>query len=400
MDISSTDSDWFSELMLPGMDDDQDEPSSFIHIMNSISPPLVNHASPSTPLLPEIPSNNNHDDFLLSGMDNISVDQSVLSSNHFSDVSGIPALPRSSTSEVSSSSTSSPPNILCFGNPNSPSNNIIDDPTTAGFTYTNLATMGAIVLGTSTSNTALYPTESRLNRHQHINNGIIKGAIQASAANTAYKRRVKSAIIKPLDAERNRREKLNQHFIALSAQIPGLKKIDRASVLEEATKYLEQLKEKVKTLEEEQKSLKMSMKTTRSSDETTDVVTVNKKLKCGEKQVEHLKNRGNVNYDSDDTNVSEDGFSTSSCEGNSEDEPEIEARVSHNNIFIRIHCKKHQGVLGKVIKEIEKLHLTVLQSSVMPSGSSTLYITVISQMDIEFCLTAKDIVNNLKATMC
>ncbi|KAI3958789.1 hypothetical protein MKX01_023465 [Papaver californicum] len=361
--------------------DDQEEPNSFMHIMNSISP--------STPLLPEVPSNNKYDDFLLSGLDSISIDQSVLASNHFSHVRGNPALPKPSTSSVSSSSTSSPPNILCFGNPNSPANNIIDDPTTAGFTYTNLATMDAIVLGT-TRNTAIYPTESRLNRHQQINNGIIKGAIQSSAGNsTAYKRRVKSAIIKPLVAERNRREKLNQHFIALAAQIPGLKK------------HMKQLKEKVKTLEEEQKSLKMSMKTTRSSDETTRVVTVNKKMKCEENQIEHLKNRGgNMNYDSDDTNVTDDGFSTSSCEGNSEDEPEIEARVSHNNIFIRIHCEMHQGVLGKVINEIEKLHLIVLQSSVMPSGSSTLYITVISQMDIEFCLTAKDIVNNLKATMC
>ncbi|KAI3930351.1 hypothetical protein MKW92_039813 [Papaver armeniacum] len=102
-----------------------------------------------------------------------------------------------------------------------------------------------------------------------------------------------------------------------------------------------------------------------------------KSLKCNDKQLKYSKNWGNKNYNSEDIDINDDDFSTSSCEGIYEDEPEIEARVSHNNMFIRIQCEKHQGVLGKVIKEIEKLHLTVLQSSVMPSGSSTLYITII-----------------------
>ncbi|KAK1383300.1 hypothetical protein POM88_021035 [Heracleum sosnowskyi] len=40
-------------------------------------------------------------------------------------------------------------------------------------------------------------------------------------------------------------------FIALSALVPGLKKMDKASVLGDAIKYLKQLQEKVKTLEEQ-----------------------------------------------------------------------------------------------------------------------------------------------------
>ncbi|KAI3903528.1 hypothetical protein MKW98_032182 [Papaver atlanticum] len=341
--------------------EDQDDSNFCQNIMSSMSPLLVNHESPSSPQLSQVPSSNNHDKFLFSGTDHVSMDQS-----------STPSL------EVSSSGTSSPPNIICFASPNSPANiNSIDDPTKVGFTYANLATVGTTVLVTN-GNTLLYPTESHLRNHQ----GLYKGAIQAPAENTTYSRRVKNAIIKPLVAERNRREKLNQHFIALSSQIPGLKKIDRASVLEEATKYMKQLKEKVKTLEEEQKSL--SMKTTRSSEETIDVANKKmKSLKCDDKQLEHSKNRGNKNYDSDDTDINDDDFSTSSCEGNYEDEPEIEARVSHNNMFIRIQCEKHQGVLGQVIKEIEKLHLTVLQSSVMPSGSSTLYITIICQVTVQ-----------------
>ncbi|KAK4743260.1 hypothetical protein SAY87_001261 [Trapa incisa] len=42
-------------------------------------------------------------------------------------------------------------------------------------------------------------------------------------------------------AERKWREKLSQHFIAIFALIPGLKKMDKASVLGGAIKYLKQL---------------------------------------------------------------------------------------------------------------------------------------------------------------
>ncbi|KAF7843064.1 nicotiana tabacum ORF protein [Senna tora] len=54
------------------------------------------------------------------------------------------------------------------------------------------------------------------------------------------------------DEEWKRREKLSQRFIALSALVPGLKKMDKASVLGDAIKYLKQLQEKVKSLEEEE----------------------------------------------------------------------------------------------------------------------------------------------------
>nr|CAD1837330.1 unnamed protein product [Ananas comosus var. bracteatus] len=52
-------------------------------------------------------------------------------------------------------------------------------------------------------------------------------------------------------AERKRREKLAQQFIALSAMIPDLKKTDKASLLGGAIDHLKQLEEKVKVLEEQ-----------------------------------------------------------------------------------------------------------------------------------------------------
>ncbi|XP_023531990.1 transcription factor bHLH25-like [Cucurbita pepo subsp. pepo] len=163
-------------------------------------------------------------------------------------------------------------------------------------------------------------------------------------------------------AERKRREKLSQRFIALSAIVPGLKKMDKASVLGDAIKYLKQLQEKVKILEEQ----------TRRKD-IESVVFVKKSRVFG------------------------DGNNTSKTED--EPLPEIEARSCDKNILIRIHCVKNKDVIEKTIAEIEKLHLTIVNSSFMSFGNLALDITIIAQMDNEFRLSLKDLVKNLQSTL-
>ncbi|XP_059653125.1 transcription factor bHLH25-like [Cornus florida] len=168
-------------------------------------------------------------------------------------------------------------------------------------------------------------------------------------------------------AERKRREKLSQRFIALSAIVPGLKKMDKASVLGDAIKYLKQLQERVKTLEEQTRKKSME-----------SVVFVKK-------------------YE-----LYADGDNSSSVENSSngpfdEPLPEIEARLSDKDVLIRIHCEKKKGVLEKVVAEVEKLHLSVVNSSVLTFGSFALDLTIIAQMDTEFCMTLKDLVTNLRS---
>ncbi|XP_041011727.1 transcription factor bHLH18-like isoform X1 [Juglans microcarpa x Juglans regia] len=166
-------------------------------------------------------------------------------------------------------------------------------------------------------------------------------------------------------AERKRREKLSQRFIALSAIVPGLKKMDKASVLGDAIKYLKQLQERVKTLEEQ---------TTKKNIESVVFVKKSQLFVDGDNSIS--------------------GFSS---EPLNEHLPEIEARFCDKNVLIRIHCEKRKGVLEKSITEIEKLHLTVINSSVMTFGSSALDITIIAQMDEGFCMTVKDLVTNLRS---
>ncbi|GMH03058.1 hypothetical protein Nepgr_004897 [Nepenthes gracilis] len=169
-------------------------------------------------------------------------------------------------------------------------------------------------------------------------------------------------------AERKRREKLSQGFTALSAIVPGLKKMDKASVLGDAIKYLKQLQEQVKTLEEQIKrkdvgAVPYAKKTLLASDENTS---------------------------------KEEKFSGSPF---GDQLPEIEARFSGRNVLVRIHCERNNWVLEKVIAKLENLHLKVINSSAITFGSSALDVTILSQMDVEFSMMAKDLVNHLHAAL-
>ncbi|KAJ4839474.1 hypothetical protein Tsubulata_028559 [Turnera subulata] len=171
-------------------------------------------------------------------------------------------------------------------------------------------------------------------------------------------------------AERKRREKLSQRFIALSAVVPGLKKMDKASVLGDAVKYVKHLQERIKTLEEQ------------ASKNTMESVVFVKKSQ--------------VFYGEDESSSSDEN-SDGSCVD--QPLPSIETRVSYKDVLVRVHCENQKGCVAKILSEIEKLHLKVTNSSALPFGNTTLDVTVIAQMDAEFSMTVKDVVRNLRQTL-
>lgn len=81
--------------------------------------------------------------------------------------------------------------------------------------------------------------------------------------------------------------------------------------------------------------------------------------------------------------LSVDDGGSSSNENNSDEPenflPEIEARLSDKTILVRIHCENHKGVMVKVLSEIEKLHVTVTDASIMSFAGSSINITVMAQ---------------------
>ncbi|KAL6498895.1 hypothetical protein OROHE_026402 [Orobanche hederae] len=185
-------------------------------------------------------------------------------------------------------------------------------------------------------------------------------------------------------AERKRREKLSQRFIALSALVPGLKKMDKASVLGDAINHIKQLQEKVKTFEEQTKKN-----------------TIESFVFIKKHQVKYA-----TAADSSSTEIcSSDHEYQSMVSGTdsptviTESLPEIEARFCNKDVLITVHCEKGKGVLEKTIAEIEKLHLSVANSSIMSFGDSALNITVVAQKDEEFNMSMKELVKNLHGAL-
>ncbi|KAK8673051.1 hypothetical protein V6N13_111407 [Hibiscus sabdariffa] len=177
--------------------------------------------------------------------------------------------------------------------------------------------------------------------------------------NEVSKRAVGSLTRTPLHAqdhviaERKRREKLSQRFISLSTLIPGLKKTDKASILGDAIKYMKQLQEKVATLEEQ------------AAKKMVESVILVKKTQI---------------YADDETSSSDENFDTQS----NKPFPEIEARVSDKDVLLT---------------KVEKLHLSVVNTNVLPFGQATLDITIVTQMEAEFSMTGKDLVKNLRLAL-
>ncbi|KAK9129745.1 hypothetical protein Sjap_010232 [Stephania japonica] len=175
-------------------------------------------------------------------------------------------------------------------------------------------------------------------------------------------------------AERKRREKLSQCFIALSAIVPNLKKMDKASVLGDAIKYMKQLQEKVDTLED---------KLAKKSTVVESAIFVKKSLLI----LDESKNNGSIHNSSN-----KDDDESNNVDHWQQPLPEIEVRVCGKNVLIRIHCDKNKCVLVNALSLLEdNLKLTVTNSNLMPFADSSLHITIVAQMEEENCLTVKDL---------
>ncbi|KAL0733675.1 hypothetical protein Bca4012_009885 [Brassica carinata] len=167
-------------------------------------------------------------------------------------------------------------------------------------------------------------------------------------------------------AERKRREKLTQRFVALSALIPGLKKMDKASVLGDAIKHIKYLQESLNEFEKQKKGRTLE-----------SIVLVNKS--------QLVLDNNNIL-----SSISSDGNRDCS----SLNLPVIEVRVSGKDVIIKILCEKQKGNLIKIMGEIEKLGLSITNSSVLPFGP-TFDVSIIAQKTGDFDMKVEEVVKSL-----
>ncbi|XP_062203539.1 transcription factor NAI1-like [Phragmites australis] len=166
-------------------------------------------------------------------------------------------------------------------------------------------------------------------------------------------------------AERRRREKINQRVIELSTVIPGLKKMDKATILGDAVKYVRELQEKVKSLEEEGAR--------NAGNGIQSAVLVKKPCR-----------------------VPDDEGAASGSNGGL---PEIVARLSEKSVLLRIHCDSARGLLVTVLSEVEQMHLSITHTNVIPFPASTVIITITAKVEEGFNATVDDIIRRINSVL-
>ncbi|KAI9107411.1 hypothetical protein K1719_021448 [Acacia pycnantha] len=210
---------------------------------------------------------------------------------------------------------------------------------------------------------------------------------QPKANNQGTKRtRSSSETMDHIMAERKRRQELTEKFIALSATIPGLKKIDKASILSEAIIHVKQLQERVKELEEQNKKMMIS---------TMDPMSYEMKKKSLSSSSSNNNNKNNNDEDQDTTtsDIDDDYFRIN------EALPEVEARVLHREVLIRIRSENHKGVILNLLAQLHSLHFSIITQSALPFGNSILDITIIGEVDEEHNIPMKELVKKLRMNL-
>lgn len=205
--------------------------------------------------------------------------------------------------------------------------------------------------GNSSIEPIIEPVSHKTKRKSTIGKDESRGVKEA----TKKVRRSCETVQDHLMAERKRRRELTENIIALSAMIPGLKKMDKCYVLSEAVNYTKQLQKRIKELENQNKDNK-----------------ANPAIFKWKSQVSSNKKKS------------------------SESLLEIEARVKEKEVLIRIHCEKQKDIVLKIHELLEKFNFTITSSSMLPFGASILVINIFAQMDEEDSMTMDDLVENLR----
>ncbi|KAJ0970785.1 hypothetical protein J5N97_018744 [Dioscorea zingiberensis] len=141
-----------------------------------------------------------------------------------------------------------------------------------------------------------------------------------------------------VEAERQRREKLNQRFYALRAVVPNVSKMDKASLLGDAITYINELRSKVQTVESDKEGLQSQVEALKK-----EVLSSSSSSSQGEGRDMKLMN----------------GTANGKCIG-----VEIEVKILGQDAMIRVQCIKKNHPAARLMDALRELDLDVHYASV------------------------------------
>lgn len=139
-----------------------------------------------------------------------------------------------------------------------------------------------------------------------------------------------------VEAERQRREKLNQRFYALRAVVPNISKMDKASLLGDAIAYINELQAKVKAMEFEREKSSVTSGEATPSEVNPEIET-------------------------------QDHFL----------DVDIEVEAAHDEVIVKVSCPLESHPASRVIKALKDAQINVVDSKLSEANDTVMHTFII-----------------------
>lgn len=138
-----------------------------------------------------------------------------------------------------------------------------------------------------------------------------------------------------VEAERQRREKLNQRFYALRAVVPNISKMDKASLLGDAISYINELQAKLRTMESERE-------------------------KIGSTSMDGSELEANMRVENHQIRA-----------------PDVDVQAAQDGVIVKVSCPIDVHPVSKVIQAFKEAEIGVVESKLMAANETVFHTFVV-----------------------
>ncbi|XP_031501902.1 transcription factor MYC2-like [Nymphaea colorata] len=151
-----------------------------------------------------------------------------------------------------------------------------------------------------------------------------------------------------VEAERQRREKLNQRFYALRAVVPNVSKMDKASLLGDAVAYIKELREKVQGLESDRDQLQSQVHGLKKELAARESLSNSFSIGVGRSRPDNSSGDSDLRLPNPIKNP----------------EVEIEVKILRLEAVIRVQCNRKNHPAARFMSALKELDLDVYSANV------------------------------------